>query len=109
MRSRHVILILSALIATLAATPSRADLIFGEIMPRSPRIFVDRSGTPLPLTPGNFSAHAGANVGGTYVLTGGRRVLTGGTTDSQHVPVQTGLADTTFPADFIQVEPNPVK
>jgi hypothetical protein len=109
MRSRHVILILSAIIANLAATSSRAGLILGQIMPRSPRIFVDRSGTPLPLTPGNFSAHAGANVGGRYVNTGGRWVLTGGTTDSQHVPVQTGAANTTFPADYIQIEPNPVK
>src|SRR5262249_3200861 len=109
MRSRHVILILSAIIANLAATPSRAGTIFGRIAPRSPRIFVDRSGTPLPLTAGNFSAHAGANVGGTYINMGGRWVLTGGTTDSQHVPVQSGAANTTFPADYIQVEPNTVK
>jgi hypothetical protein len=109
MRSRRVLVVLAAIVAGLAAPSARAGLIFGQILPRASRISVDRSGESLPLVAGNFSAHAGANVGGRYVLGNGRWTLTGGTTDSKHVPVQTGLADTTVPATYIQVEPNPAK
>jgi len=106
MKPIRVFMLLS--VAMLPAAPARAGLIFGQLNYGSVTALTDRTGTPLPLNGAGFSAHAGANVGGTFVLNGnGRWILMGGTSDVEHVPVQTGAAATTFPADYISVVANP--